>query len=205
MTQTRRLRWALWPVLVIGLVLIVAPLALSMPSRAAAGQKMLDGFRPLMEPAAVQSTVNYYDKTFTALGPVATGGVAASAEIPQLFAGLASALHMTQPQLAQFLATNYPAMAQMLQQFPQLVPVFKNVPPGLAWYKPLVTTMQAQAGNYAKVDDLPNFNLFTWFFITPGALLVLLSGFGLITVYRQQRQPLRARSLESVNPERPAA
>jgi hypothetical protein len=173
------------------LVLIVAPLAFSMPSRASAGQKMLDGFRPLMQPAAVQTTVNYYDKTFTALRPVATGGVVASGEIPQLFSGLASALHMTQPQLAQFLAVNYPAMAQMLQQFPQLVPVFKNVPPGLDWYKPLVTTMKAQVGNYAKVDALPNFNLFTWFFIAPGVLLVLLSGFGLVTLYRPRHQQLQ--------------
>lgn len=188
MSVTRKLSWALWPMLAIGVALIVAPLALSLPSKAGAGQKMLDGFHPLMQPAAVQTTVDYYDKTFTALGPVATGGVAASGEIPRLFTGLANALHMTQPQLAQFLAANYPAMAQMLQQFPQLVPVFNNVPPGLAWYKPLVSTMQAQVGNYAKVDSLPNFNLFTWFFIAPGILLVLLAGFALLALYRQGRQ-----------------
>lgn len=205
MTRTRQLRWAWWPVLAIGLALIVAPLAVAMPSRASAGQKMLDGFRPLMQPAAVQKTVDYYNQTFTALGPVATGGIAASAEIPQLFAGLATSLHMTQPQLAQFLTANFPAMAQMLQQFPQLVPIFKNVSPGLAWYRPLVTTMQAQMGNYAKVDDLPNFNLFTWFFVTPGILLVFLSGFGLVTLYRPQRQRPQTGSIGSAPSERAAA
>ena len=127
-----KVRWVLWPVLVIGAALIVAPLAISLPSKASAGQKMLNGFHPLMQPTAVTTTVNYYDHTFTALGPVATGGVVASAEIPGLFAGLAGALHMTQPQLAGFLSTNYPALAQLLEKFPQLVPVFKNVPPGLA-------------------------------------------------------------------------
>jgi hypothetical protein len=177
--MTHKVRWVLWPVLVIGVALIVAPLAISLPSKASAGQKMLNGFHPLMQPAAVATTVNYYDKTFTALGSVATGGVAASAEIPALFSGLAGALHMTQPQLAQFLSTSFPALAQLLEKFPQLVPVFKNVPPGLAWYKPLVDTMHAQVNNYAKVDSLPNFNLFTWFFIVPGILLVGLAGFGL--------------------------
>ena len=204
MTLTRKLRWAVWPVLAIGVALIVAPLALSMPSKASAGQKMLDGFHPLMQPAAVQTTVDYYNKTFTALGPVATGGVAASAEIPKLFAGLATALHMTQPQLAQFLGANYPAMAQMLQQFPQLVPIFNNVGPGLAWYKPLVTTMNAQVNNYAKVDSLPNFNLFAWFFIVPGILLVLLAGFALVTLYRPQRQ-LASLSTTSAPSQRAAA
>ena len=204
MTLTRKLRWAVWPVLAIGVALIVAPLALSMPSKASAGQKMLDGFHPLMQPAAVQTTVDYYNKTFTALGPVATGGVAASAEIPNLFAGLAGALHMTQPQLAQFLGANYPAMAQMLQQFPQLVPVFNNVPPGLAWYKPLVNTMNAQVNNYAKVDSLPNFNLFAWFFIAPGILLVLLAGFALVLLYRPQRK-LESLSTTSAPSQRAAA
>lgn len=58
MTSTGKVRWALWPVLAIGVALIVAPLALSLPSKTAAGQKMLDGFHPLMQPAAVQTTVD---------------------------------------------------------------------------------------------------------------------------------------------------
>jgi hypothetical protein len=41
----------LWAVLVIGVVLIVAPLAISLPSKATSGQKMLDAFHPLMQPA----------------------------------------------------------------------------------------------------------------------------------------------------------
>jgi hypothetical protein len=186
--MTHKVRWVLWPVLVIGVALIVAPLAISLPSKASAGQKMLNGFHPLMQPAAVATTVNYYDKTFTALSPVATGGVAASAEIPALFSGLSGALHLTEAQLAQFLSTSFPAFAQLLEKFPQLVPVFKNVPPGLAWYKPLVETMHAQVANYAKVDSLPNFNLFTWFFVVPGILLAALSGWGLRDVYLTRRR-----------------
>ena len=47
--------------------------------------------------------------------------------------------------------------------------------------------MQAQVSNYQKVDSLPNFNLFTWFFIVPGILLVAIGGLGLFEVYRPRR------------------
>lgn len=197
--MTQKVRWVLWPILVIGVALIVSPLAISLPSKASAGQKMLNGFHPLMQPAAVATTVKYYDDTFTALAPVATGGVAASDEIPALFSGLSGALNMTQSQLVQFLSTSFPAFAQLLEKFPQLVPVFKNVPPGLSWYKPLVDTMNAQVNNYASVDSLPNFNLFTWFFIVPGILLVALAGFGLLESYVIRRRSTAAKTTAEPN------
>jgi hypothetical protein len=33
--------------------------------------------------------------------------------------------------------------------------------------------------NYAQVDSLPNFNLFTWFFEVPGVLIAILALLGL--------------------------
>ena len=91
-------------------------------------------------------------------------------------------------QVQQFLGADFPAMAKLLASFPQLVPVFTNVPPGLDVYKPLVTTMQENVHNYAQIDSLPNFNLFTWFFVIPGILLVLLaaSGLGVFGVFRRR-------------------
>jgi hypothetical protein len=59
------------------------------------------------------------------------------------------------------------------------VGIFAQVPAGLRHYKPLVTTMQANVHNYEQVNSLPDFRLFTWFFVVPGALLVLLATFGL--------------------------
>jgi hypothetical protein len=95
---------------------------------------------------------------------------------------------MTPAQVQQFLGADFPAMAKLLASFPQLVPVFTNVPPGLDVYKPLVTTMQENVHNYAQIDSLPNFNLFTWFFVIPGILLVLLaaSGLGVFGVFRRR-------------------
>jgi len=149
-------RKVLWPVLVIGLALVIAPFALGMPGKTAAGQRMLNSFRPLMGAAHVDKTANYYNNVFVPLGAVATQFTGAAAN----------------PQMAEQLKPLMPMLAPAM-------PIFKQVPAGLAWYKPLVTTMQANVNDYASVDSLPNFNLFTWFFVIPGALLFLLAGYGL--------------------------
>lgn len=177
-------RMFLWPILVIGVALIVMPFAISLPSKASAGQKMIDNFHPIMQPASVTSTANYYNQTFVPLRQVAIGGVQAAKEAPQLIAALASQLHMTPAQVQQFLGAGFPAMAALLGSLPQLTPIFANVPPGLDHYKPLVSTMQANQKNYAQISSLPNFNLFTWFFVIPGILLVLLAGASLLSTRR---------------------
>ena len=175
--MTRRAYY--WPILIVGIVLIIAPFAISLPSKGSAGQDMLNNFHPIMQPASVKETVSLYNNTFLALKPVAQGGIVAAGEIPSLVTGLGAALHLSPAQVGQFLGSKYPAFAQLLSSFPQLVPVFTRVPPGLQHYAPLVSTMKANVTNYAKVDSLPNFNLFTWFFVVPGALIVILALLGL--------------------------
>ena len=172
---------AYWPILVIGILMIVLPFAISLPSKASAGQKMLNAFHPVMQPANVKESVSFWQNTFVPLGSVATGSVAAAGETSQLLTGLSEGLHMTPAQLEAFMGENYPAFAKMIASFPQLVPVFSEVGPGLAHYKPLVKTMSSQVGNYAAVDSLPNFNLFTYVFVVLGALIALfaLAGLGL--------------------------
>ncbi|HZS31327.1 MAG TPA: hypothetical protein VFA37_08735 [Gaiellaceae bacterium] len=164
-------RKVLWPILVIGLALAVVPFAMGMPGKTAAGQRMLNDFRPLMQAANVQTTANYYNKVFVPLGAVSTGFTKAA----------------TNPQMAQQLKPLMPMLAPVM-------PIFKKVPAGLAWYKPLVTTMQGNVNDYASVDSLPNFNLFTWFFVIPGLLLMLLAGWGLwheheVAVHRAHPTP----------------
>jgi hypothetical protein len=182
--MTRRAYY--WPILIVGVVLIVAPFAISLPSKASAGQAMLDNFHPIMQPASVKETVSLYNNTFVALKPVATGGIAAAGEEAALLQGLASGLHQTPSQVEQFLGAKYPAFAQLLESFPQLVPVFSQVAPGLTHFKPLVTTMQQNVNNYAQVDSLPNFRLFTWFFEIPGVLIVIFALLGLGLFARRQ-------------------
>jgi hypothetical protein len=201
-------RKATWAVLVIGLALVIAPFAFGLPGKAAAGQRMMSGFEPIMQPDQVATTARYYNQIFVPLGTVTPmmsaenlakfqaylkgfGGMQTDAA--KLVPLLAQAMHMTPAQVQQVLATQLPSMAATLQNLPamqrdfggllgtmqQNVGIFSQVPAGLSHYEPLVATMQANVDNYAQVNSLPDFRLFTVFFIVPGALLILLAGYGL--------------------------
>jgi hypothetical protein len=190
--MNRTTRTFLWPILAIGAALIVIPFAIGLPSKASAGQTMLDDLHPLMQPASVTKTVNYFDNTFVPLRPVAVGAVQAAGEAPKLIGALATPLHMTPTQVKQFLGTNFPATASLIGNLPQLAPVFANVPPGLVHYLPLVRAIQTNVGNYASVDSLPNLRLFTWILVIPGVLLVLLAGWPLVSARRERIAPVPA-------------
>ncbi len=202
------MRRVLWMIGALGLLMIAAPFALGFPSKAGHGQDMLDNFRPLMQQANVDKTAAYYHDVFVPLGAVVPamsqenvakfnayldGIKGMQTDSTKLVPGLAEALNMTPEQVQQFLATNYPAMSQMLAGLPQMsadfgsllavmssnVAIFQQVPAGLQHYEPLVNTMQTNVENYNSADSLPNFRLFTWFFLIPGLLMIGLSGWGL--------------------------
>lgn len=201
-------RKLLWAVLTIGLALVLVPFAMGLPGKAAAGQRMMNGFQPIMQPAQVDTTARYYNQVFVPLGRVTPmmsaqnlarfqrylqgfGGMQTDAA--KLVPMLAQALHMTPAQVQRLMATQLPTMAAMLQNLPAMqrdfgglmgtmqrnVGIFSQVPAGLAHYKPLVTTMQANVDNYRQVNSLPDFRLFTVFFVVPGVLLILLASYGL--------------------------
>jgi hypothetical protein len=137
--------------------------------KAAGGQEMIDAFGPIMDETNVETTSDYYYNVFVPLGEV----------VPA----------MSQ----QYIGTTFPAMSSMLQGLPtmqqdfngllglmgQNVVVFNQVPAGLDHYEPLVTTMEEQQANYDKIAGLPDFRLFSWFFVIPGLALVGLAATGL--------------------------
>jgi hypothetical protein len=203
-------RKLLWAVLAIGLVLVLSPFALLLPSKASAGEEMLNGFQPIMQPDQVATTASYYNNVFVPLGQITpmmsaknvakfqaymAGMKGMQTDAAKLVPLLAQALNMTPAQVQQLMAENMPAMAAMLQNLPQMQrdfngllstmqaneDIFSQVPAGLAHYQPLVSTMQANVDNYKDVNSLPSFRLFTWFFVIPGVLLILIAGFGLWT------------------------
>jgi hypothetical protein len=209
-------RWVLWPILVLGIVLIVVPLVISMPGKASDGQEMLDEFRPIMDPSTVELTADYYDNVFTKLRPIALalneetvakfnqygqGIVAVQKESATLTPTLAQATGQTPEQVQQFLGQQFPAMSQLFASLPQLsqdfggllalmgpnVPVFERVPPGLDHYEPLVRTMESQVSNYESVDSLPPFALMAWAFVAIGIFLVVFSAIGLFTGRRSAK------------------
>ncbi|HEX7625520.1 MAG TPA: hypothetical protein VF379_00575 [Gaiellaceae bacterium] len=185
-------RKVLWAVLVIGLALVVTPLAMSLPSKAGAGEHMLGGFQPIMQPGQVKTTAYYYNNVFTPLGKVTPMMSAKNlAKFQAYLTGLKS-LKLTPAQMAA-VQQQFPAMAAMLAQMPAMerdfggllstmqanTGIFSQVPAGLKHYGPLVSTMQANVDNYKQVNSLPSFRLFAWFFIVPGVLLALLAAYGL--------------------------
>ncbi len=162
-----------WGVLVIGVALIVAPLAMGLPSKSAAGERMINDFQPIMAPDQVQTTANYYYKVFVPLGqitPMYTN--ANAAKFQNYLVGMQAAGLQIPPAAAK-------DFTQLIGSMKQAVPVASQVPAGLAHYKPLVTAMQGNVSDFKQLSSLPKFTLFTWFFVVPGALLVLLSGLGL--------------------------
>ena len=121
----------------------------------------------------MQKTADYYDNVFSPLGQITPAFTVANADkLDGYMQGMQQAGIQIPPQAAQ----DFTGLIGMMRQ---AAPVAARVPPGLEWYRPLVTTMQGNVDDYAKVNSLPNFNLFTWFFVVPGVLLVLLAGFGL--------------------------
>ena len=203
-------RKLLWAVFAIGLVLAIAPFALQLPTKASAGEDMMNGFQPIMQPDQVATTARYYNDVFVPLGQITPmmsaknlakfqgymkGFDGMQTDAAKLVPMLAQALHMTPAQVQQMMARDLPSMAAMLQAMPQMQrdfggllttmqqneDVFAQVPAGLAHYEPLVTTMQANVDNYREINSLPSFPLFTWFFLIPGVLLMLIAGYGLWT------------------------
>src|SRR6266702_8401346 len=128
-------RKLLWAVLVIGLALVVAPLAMSLPSKANAGQRMLNGFQPIMQPDRVKTTAYYYNQVFVPLGRVTPvmsaqnlakfqaylkgfGGM--QSDSAKLVPLLAQAMHMTPAQVQAMMATQLPSMSAVLQSLPAM-------------------------------------------------------------------------------------
>ena len=201
-------RKVLWPVLVIGLALVIAPFALGMPGKTAAGARMMSDFQPLMQAASVQKTADYYNNVFVPLGKVAPafndqtvakfqgygkGFSGMLTDGQKLVPALAQAMHMTPAQVQSMLVQQFPSMSALLAALPTMqkdfaslvglmsanTAIFAQVPAGLDWYQPLVTTMQGNVADFQSVNSLPSFRLFTWFFVIPGLLLALLAGWGL--------------------------
>lgn len=221
-------RKLLWAIMLVGALLIAAPFAIGLPGRSAGGEKMIDAFDPIMEKDNVDTTASYYYDVFVPLGNVVpamsqenidrfmgyvAGFSALGVDAQNMVPALATAMGMSEEEVQGFMATQFPAMSQTLQALPQMetdfnglvglmndnVAVFEQVPAGLEHYEPLVTTMQDQRENYDQVAGLPDFRLFTWFFVIPGALLVALAAAGLVAGRRPTRDVhVDARPLEMV-------
>ena len=162
-----------WGVLAIGIALIAAPLAFGLPGRSAAGTRMMNDFRPLMGHVQVQQTASYYYDVFVPLGKITPMFTQQNADT---FQGYLNGLQSSGVALPPAAKGDF---ARLLGTMQAAVPIAARVPAGLQHYQPLVTAMEGNVDDFAQLDGLPSFQLFTWFFVVPGILLVLLAGGGL--------------------------
>jgi hypothetical protein len=145
--------FAPFAVVLIGAALVVFPFATSMFDRAPKGATMITAFQPYMEQAKLagyQRDVRQLDEGFT---QGATKG-------PALLSPHTSAATA----LKRFQSSNA-ELAQVSREWPQINSRLSN----------LLDTIQANRTSYDAVAALPRFTLFPWFFIIPGALLILLA------------------------------
>jgi hypothetical protein len=152
---TARARGAFIPfaVLLVGGALIAFPFATRMLDRTPEGARMITAFKPYMQPARLAS----YDLDVRQLNE---GFTEAAAKGPTLLSPHVGASAAQK----QFEASN-PQLTEFDKQWPDT----QNTLTGL------LNTIQANRINYEAVAALPRFTLFPWFFIVPGAILLLLA------------------------------
>jgi hypothetical protein len=145
--------FAPFAIALVGAALIYFPFATGMFDRAPEGAHMISAFEPYMQPtklAGYQRDVRELDEGFTQ-------GAAKGPTLLSPHTGAAAALK-------RFQASN-PELTQVNREWPQIDRRLSG----------LLSTIQANRTNYDAVAALPRFTLFPWFFVIPGALLILLA------------------------------
>jgi len=137
-----------WAVGLIGIGLVLAPVAFQMFERAPKGGEMIDDFRPLMTRPRVQNIQGYF---------VTLGAGEGQLRNVLILGALANGNE----------ASDFPAVAAFSDDWQAIVTDFA----------PMIGVMSDNVENFEAVDALPDFPLFPWFFVIPGVLLVVLAAF----------------------------
>lgn len=209
----------LWAIVVIGIALIAMPVATGMFSRASAGERVINSFKPIMKDASVTTTEGYFAQFKTLAADFAPAmaperiarfqryldGMEPTIADSQAFIGeLSTQLGMTPTELADLMGTSYPHLALMLATMPQMRldmagmvavmtkdgPGFATMPTAMTHFQGLISTMRAEVADFAEVTRLPAMGLLPWFFMVPGILLVLIAGSILVFGMRAAAVPV---------------
>jgi len=157
---------------VLGAFLIAFPLAIGLPGKSAASGDLMTAMRPMMtDQALAQGGAD--QKTVAAMSTELT---------TRMIPALAAQMGVTPQQLTASFGQNLPAMARGLAEMPTLQ----------ARFGALQTLMVQQQSNFRQADQIPTSFMppttMTSLFLVPGAILVLIAGFGLL-------RPRRARQM----------
>lgn len=141
--------------LVLGAALVVLPLIMSLPQKAADADQLNANLKPVY----TQQLIDQSKQTLTTLG--AMGQEMQTKMLP----ALATQLKMTPDQLNAFLGQNFPATAAALGGFSTTMSKFQN----------MVTAFENNLDNYKTLEPV-KFVPIVWTMIGAGVVLVLLGG-----------------------------
>jgi len=150
--------------LVVGLVLLVVPMVLSLPGKAADADQLNANLKPIYTQALV-------DNAKGALGTI--GAMGAEMQTTMLPA-LATQLKMTPEQLQSFLGTNFPATAKALQTMPATMERFNG----------LVKVFDNNLGNYETLKPVGLARLILILMVS-GGLVAVLGAVSVVTARRE--------------------
>lgn len=159
--------------LVVGIGLILAPVAFQMFSRAPLGGTMIDDFEPYMVEAKIDTFRGYMDKIDAAVVE------AAEARASMIENGASSE--------AEF-ATQYVSVQQLTDEWATINTDMTD----------LLDRMDANMDNYAAVAALPPFPMFPWFFVLPGLMVAGIAASILWSMHKDRPHRRRLWALAGV-------
>lgn len=149
--------------IVVGLLLLLAPVALSLPSKAADADQLNANLKPVYTQALVTN----------ATGALATIGAMGNEMQTKMLPALATQLKMTPEQLQAFLGSNFPATAQALQTMPASMERFNG----------LVKVFDKNLANYNILKPVGLAKLISILMVVGG----LVAGLGALGVLKRRR------------------
>lgn len=152
--------------LIVGIGMIVAPFVFQMFGRAPLGGDMIDDFEPYMTIEKVEQFRGYLEEI----------DAANTESIESLRVALVESGAVAEADYDAVLAS----VVNLNEQWPAVDADMTD----------LIDCMEGNLDNYAAVAALPPFPMFPWFFVVPGALIVVAAG---VALYQRRTPSNRAR------------
>jgi len=151
----------LWAIIAIGFgaVLVIATFALSLPQKAADADQLNENLTPIY-------TQELIDGASASLAVIGAMGQQMQTE---MLPDLAAQLGMSQDELGQFMAANFPATAAAMQSMPETLPRFEA----------FVGVFASNLDNYMTIQPVA-FEPIIWAMVVGGALIILMGGVCLV-------------------------
>lgn len=151
---------AAYAAVILGVLLVGAPLLMSLGTKAAKADDLNKGLRPIM-------TTEQVDASHLALATVSDMGWEMRTN---MLPTLALQMQMTEPELMAYFGENFPATGAMLEE----------MDPMLARFDGMVKTMAANIENYDTIKPL-TLEPIVWILIAAGALIAITGGLAFFT------------------------